>query len=368
MHLSTREQSALARAFAVLADDMDARSLRLALGGALLDLLGADHFASFVWDADRRVFDDGVWLNMDAANLARYDAWYQHHDPITLRLQACRRATAVSEVMPHRALRRTEFFNDFLARDGLHWGINLHAFGGARALGDLRIWRGRARREFEPHDKALLDLVEPAFVAALARRRPARTGTHPGAPGPELPRLSVREREVALALRRGRTDKEIARELGLAVPSVRTYLARLQDKTGASRRAGLAAWRPGRRSWRTDQRTGGAGRRPSRASTASPIAIRRRSLPRGPSSSSPTGSRVVGPSPVGNCRPGRPALLPGSVLRIAPTNTGTLLDSGPAGIATCGTVGKTSASSRFALKSSAYRACSAGRAVFIAAS
>ena len=228
MHLSTPEQAALKRTFALLAEDLGEREVRLTLGEALLELLRADQFASFVWDARAQRFSDGVWLHMDPANLANYDAWFQYHDPITFKLQACRRATAVSEVMPHRELARTEFFNDFLARDGLHWGINLHAFDGDRALGDLRIWRARTRREFEPHDKALLGLVEPAFIAALRRARPASAA------------LSPREREVAQAVQRGLTDKQIARELGLSVSSVRTYLGRLFDKTGATRRAGLA--------------------------------------------------------------------------------------------------------------------------------
>ena len=128
MHLSTPEQAALKRTFALLAEDLGEREVRLTLGEALLELLRADQFASFVWDGQAQRFADGVWLHMDPANLARYDAWFQYHDPITFKLQACRRATAVSEVMPHRELARTEFFNDFLARDGLHWGINLHAF------------------------------------------------------------------------------------------------------------------------------------------------------------------------------------------------------------------------------------------------
>jgi DNA-binding CsgD family transcriptional regulator len=234
MHLSTHEQAALKRTFALLAEDLGERDVRLTLGEALLELLHADQFASFVWDAQAQRFIDGVWLYMDPANLARYDAWFQYHDPITFKLQACRRATAVSEVMPRRELARTEFFNDFLARDGLHWGINLHAFDGDRALGDLRIWRARTRREFEPHDKALLDLIEPAFIAALRRARPPATDT------PAAAALSPREREVALAVLRGLTDKQIARELGLSVSSVRTYLGRLFEKTGASRRAGLA--------------------------------------------------------------------------------------------------------------------------------
>jgi len=241
MHLSTPEQAALKRTFALLAEDLGERDVRLTLGQALLELLRADQFASFVWDAEAQRFSDGVWLHMDEANLARYDAWFQYHDPITFKLQACRRATAVSEVMPHRELARTEFFNDFLARDGLHWGINLHAFDGNRALGDLRIWRARTGREFEPHDKALLDLIEPAFIAALRR---AQRASAPAAIAPEPrerePALSPREREVARAVLRGLTDKQIAGELGLSVSSVRTYLGRLFEKTGATRRAGLA--------------------------------------------------------------------------------------------------------------------------------
>jgi len=242
MHLSTAEQAALKRTFALLAEDLGERDVRLTLGEALLELLRADQFASFVWDAQTRRFVDGVWLHMDPVNLARYDAWFQYHDPITFKLQACRRATAVSEVLPHRELARTEFFNDFLARDGLHWGINLHAFDRDRALGDLRIWRARSRREFEPHDKALLELIEPAFIAAL--RRAQRASVAPAAvatePDERAAALSPREREVALAVLRGLTDKQIARELGLSVSSVRTYLGRLFDKTGATRRAGLA--------------------------------------------------------------------------------------------------------------------------------
>lgn len=238
MHLSTREQGALGRIFGLLAEDLAEREIRERLGQALIDLLAADQFASFVWDAGRQRFGDGIWLNMDDANLARYDAWYQFHDPITFALQKRRHATAVSEVMAHAELARSEFFNDFLARDGLHWGINLHAFDGDHALGDLRLWRSRHRREFEPHDKDLLNLIEPAFIAALRRSRGMSVALPPAlhfAP-------SVRERQVALAVARGLTDKEIARELGLSVSSVRTYLSRLFDKSGTQRRAGLAQW------------------------------------------------------------------------------------------------------------------------------
>lgn len=235
MILSATECHALGRIFGLLADDLGEREIRERIGSLLLDLLRADHFASYVWNAQAARFDGGLWINMEAANLARYDAWFQYRDPITFQLQSRRHATAVSEVMPHAQLERTEFFNDFLARDGLHWGINLHAFDGVRALGDLRIWRGRHRREFEARDKALLDLIEPAFIAALRRRRGAKVAPA----GPDL-HLSERERQVARSVCQGLTDKQIARTLGIGAASVRTYLQRIFDKTGVQRRAGLA--------------------------------------------------------------------------------------------------------------------------------
>lgn len=238
MYLSAAEQCALSTCFALLAQDLNEREIRKRIGEATLALFRADYFASYVWSAQQGSFNDGVFLNMDPANLRRYEAWYQYRDPITFILQSRRHATAVSEVMPRRALLKTEFFNDFLARDGLHWGINLHAFDGDEALGDLRIWRGRRRREFDDRDKQLLNMIEPAFVAALRRARGERPAPQANAYPSTL--LSPRELEVARGVCRGLTDKEIARELQIASTSVRTYLHRIFDKLGVHRRAGLA--------------------------------------------------------------------------------------------------------------------------------
>jgi DNA-binding CsgD family transcriptional regulator len=178
---------------------------------------------------------------MDPANLDSYAQWHQHHDPITFVLQSRRRATRVTEVMPQRELMRTAFFNDFLARDGLHWGMNLHAFEGERALGDLRIWRRKGRSDFGDHEKALLDLIEPAFAGALQRAQRA-TAPASGAREAAWALLSVREQEVARCVREGLTDKEIARRLAVGVPTVRTYLRRIFDKLGIERRSALAGW------------------------------------------------------------------------------------------------------------------------------
>ncbi|KWT69757.1 MULTISPECIES: LuxR C-terminal-related transcriptional regulator [unclassified Variovorax] len=244
MYLKASEQQALRDIFALLAEDQGESEIRERLGWALLDLLRADQFASFVWDADSGTFGKRVALNMAPSNLDRYAQWHQHHDPITFVLQSRRRATRVTEVMPQRALMRTAFFNDFLSRDGLHWGMNLHAFDGERALGDLRIWRRRGRGDFGAHETALLDLVEPAFIGAL--RRAQRNASPAATREAAWASLSVREQQVARAVCEGLTDKEIARRARVGVPTVRTYLRRIFGKLGIERRSALAAWVPGR--------------------------------------------------------------------------------------------------------------------------
>src|SRR3984893_1792528 len=169
MYVTAQESRALSHLFGLLAEDLAEREVRERLGHHLLELLSADYYASFVWDTPSRSFGGGVWLNMSPDNLASYDAYYQYHDPITLKLQARREPTLVTQIMPQRELMRTEFFNDFLARDGLHWGVNVYSYAGERNIGDMRIWRGRHRENFDLRTLELLRLVEPAFAGALLR-------------------------------------------------------------------------------------------------------------------------------------------------------------------------------------------------------
>jgi DNA-binding CsgD family transcriptional regulator len=239
MYVTAQESRALSHLFGLLAEDLAEREVRERIGHHLLELLSADYYASFVWDTPSRSFGSGVWLNMSPDNLASYDAYYQYHDPITLKLQARREPTLATQIMPQRELMRTEFFNDFLARDGLHWGVNVFSYAGQRNIGDLRIWRGRHRENFDARTLELLRLVEPAFTGALIRAG----GTKPlGAPETiGGPRLSQRELEVALMICEGLPDKVIAHRLGVEPSTVRTYLKRIFEKLGVHRRGGVAA-------------------------------------------------------------------------------------------------------------------------------
>jgi DNA-binding CsgD family transcriptional regulator len=239
MYVTAQESRALSHLFGLLAEDLAEREVRERIGHHLLELLSADYYASFVWDTPSRSFGSGVWLNMSPDNLASYDAYYQYNDPITLKLQARRKPTLVTQIMPQRDLMRTEFFNDFLARDGLHWGVNVYSYAGQHNIGDLRIWRGRHRDNFDNRTLELLRLVEPAFTGALIRAGGTSALAAPEPTGG--PRLSQRELEVAQMICEGLPDKIIAYRLGVEPSTVRTYLKRIFDKLGVHRRSGVAA-------------------------------------------------------------------------------------------------------------------------------
>lgn len=219
-------------------------ALREAVGPRLLDLFGADHYASFVFD-DAGGDGEPVVLNMDRANIDRYRAHYQFRDPITARMRRCGRAVHVNGVMAQDELERTEFFNDFLQRDGLHYGMNFHALawrdGRWRHLGDLRIWRGRRRGNFDGRDIDLLQAVGELFQAALATRHDVRAAPVP-APAERFALrhgLTAGEKRVLDRLAAGQRDAEIAAALGISAETVRSHLKAIFGKSGLAGRAAV---------------------------------------------------------------------------------------------------------------------------------
>jgi DNA-binding CsgD family transcriptional regulator len=239
MYVSAAESRVLSRIFGLLAEDLGEHDVREAVGHHLLELLQADYYASYVWQEKSGRFDKAAFLNMDPKNLAAYEAYFQYHDPITFKLQARREATLVTQVMPQRELMRTEFFNDFLARDGLHWGVNAYSYAGDRNIGDVRIWRSRKRENFDAHTLELLRLIEPAFTGALLRAAGVLAEAVPRAPSAGL-KLSARELEIARMIADDLSDKEIAWRLGVEISTVRTHLKRIFAKLGVRRRGSVA--------------------------------------------------------------------------------------------------------------------------------
>ncbi|WP_323183340.1 helix-turn-helix transcriptional regulator [Paraburkholderia sp. CNPSo 3076] len=135
---------------------------------------------------------------------------------------------------------------ELLHADGLHADADLFVWSGEENLDHLRIRRGKRCEHFSARERALFDLVRPAFIAALARSH-AQTGhVQPPQGDPStadneaISRLTRRERDVVALVVEGLLDKEIAERLGISYTTVRTHLDRSFQKLGVSNRSRLA--------------------------------------------------------------------------------------------------------------------------------
>jgi DNA-binding CsgD family transcriptional regulator len=248
MHLSTAQTRALGDVMRLLAQATDADTLRNDLALPMLDLLRADNYVSFTWDTAQQRFARVKAMNMSPENLRSWDEYYRFIDPLTFPMMARRHPTLATQILCQQDLSRTEFFNDFLRRDRMHWGVNVYVFADGECTGDMRIWRRRERGNFDANEIEVLRLVEPAFAAALARFRweatpAASANAHEGV-SELLQRksaLSQREAEAAALIVSGCPDKLIAKRMGVGLPTVRFHLTNAFRKLRVDNRTQLAA-------------------------------------------------------------------------------------------------------------------------------
>lgn len=246
MNLTHRESDIVFQIMDAMTFGHDSKELRGRVGRLLLDLLKADYFASYVWRQEQDNFLERVSINMDDSNLRNYEQYFQYRDPITPTLQRRRTATCVSQIISRRRFERTEFFNDFLARDGLHFGVNFYAYSSGRNIGDLRIWRSSKREDFSRRDLEILNALGPAFTNAMRACRTAEQNSN-GEMGllnamedvALNAGLTAREKEIAVAVLVGNSDKQIADTFCIAVSTVRTHLKHIYRKLGVSGRTQL---------------------------------------------------------------------------------------------------------------------------------
>lgn len=255
MTISERQYQQILKIIENLSGGLDSVDVREKAGVSILDLMKADYFASYVWSSEERRFCDRVFVGMDPVNLDRYDTYFQYHDPITGKLQRFKRAVSVNEVLPQRELEKTEFYNDFLSRDGLHYGANLYVYDGDTNIGDIRVWRGRGKENFSRDDLQLLEVIKPHFCNAMKNmrlidRRSAQEITADielcdGSEGKlhqvmTRYQLTRREAEIAIEIAHGRTDKEIAKACYISFTTVRSHIKNIYKKLNLHNRSALA--------------------------------------------------------------------------------------------------------------------------------
>lgn len=196
--------------------------------GDVIGLLEVDFGASFVWSRAAKGGDDCVLHQITEAHIHEYQRYYHQRDPHTVKMRETKRAVLAAEVMPYEELYKTEFYQGFLAPIGMQTGLNLFLFDGDVDLGDYRLWRAKDSKPFDASDRALLEALSQPLRRAILRQQTAYHG------------LTPREGEVARLVARGCRDQDIARILGISLPTVRTHLNRAMEKQNCANRAELA--------------------------------------------------------------------------------------------------------------------------------
>jgi len=79
-----------------------------------------------------------------------YEIHYHRIDPIRPLLRRLPSGSAFDDRMlvPGRDLERTEFYNDFLSRWGMHGALSWHSEGPERQMATLKIVRSRRQPPF----------------------------------------------------------------------------------------------------------------------------------------------------------------------------------------------------------------------------
>jgi len=250
MYLNTQQSKMLADLCAVMASDVSKKQLLQTLAQPLAQFMQADHLVSRHWNAATNRYTICASYNVKPSRIRAYEEHFQFCDPITPRMRAMRTPVRVSDVCSAQELEGSEFYNDHLRQDGIHWGVNLYAYRDDACLGDLVIYRARGREDFSRQDMACLNILAPVFTAALSRLEAleATKAVWMGHDEAELRRLlcgkgqlSQREADVVLHCLNGCSDKDIARRLHIGFTTVRYHLSHAFEKLGVQGRNKLAA-------------------------------------------------------------------------------------------------------------------------------
>ncbi|KVH62433.1 helix-turn-helix transcriptional regulator [Burkholderia cepacia] len=179
-----------------------------------------------------------------------YVARYRMLDPLhPSRCAAGERAVVtLASQLPDERRDASAYWTRFLRRHDVADVVEIWLRDAGRTVGAfslLRFGAGDARGSaagnatagrFAPGEIDALARLQPVAEAALSPLLRARSGIH--RIGCEE-RLTYREEQIARLVRDGRSNKEIARDLALGQPTVKTHLMRMYRKLGVSNRTEL---------------------------------------------------------------------------------------------------------------------------------
>ncbi|MEX3007917.1 helix-turn-helix transcriptional regulator [Hoeflea sp. TYP-13] len=150
-----------------LAQPDDRRVLaRPRLAERLLSLFRADFLGQTQWNEETQAFEKPLCYNRDQRMSWEFEVYYQHCDPISKHIRLRSDATSTYEVISRRRLERSEYYADFLRPHRVSHGIDQYLFEDGKIIGDFRVWRKSASKEFANRERQLLIALRPMLKNA----------------------------------------------------------------------------------------------------------------------------------------------------------------------------------------------------------
>jgi DNA-binding NarL/FixJ family response regulator len=128
---------------------------------------------------------------------------------------------------PSRDSRR---YRDFLQRYGVVDVVEILAHRAGQPQAAISLLRTADQGAFTAAQLTQLTALQALLQMAVANMQPCEDA---------LAGLTPKERQIALLLRQGASNKQLALELGVGLPTIKTHLINLFRKTGVASRTEL---------------------------------------------------------------------------------------------------------------------------------
>lgn len=194
----------------------------------------ASCFAFYRVDGQLRARDFRL-LRMDVRTHRDYLDHYRDFDPLQPALcrDEHRAVVPLREAMACQPADSRRIYQGFLVRHGIRDVVEVIAHSGQRPVAGISLLRLGAQAPFDADELQRLDGLRGLLDLAV-RQLPAAPPEKDGLTG-----FTPREQEIALLLREGLSNKDLARQLNLGLATVKTHLIHLFRKTGARSRTEL---------------------------------------------------------------------------------------------------------------------------------
>ncbi|WP_417696806.1 helix-turn-helix transcriptional regulator [Pseudomonas sp.] len=134
--------------------------------------------------------------------------------------------------MARQPIRDSHRYRHFLQRYNVVDVVEVFAHRGSRPQAAISLLRTAEQGVFTSEQLTQLSALQALLQLAVANLPPQDD---------LLSSLTPKERQIALLLRQGASNKELARELDVGLPTVKTHLINLFRKTGVSNRTELVS-------------------------------------------------------------------------------------------------------------------------------